>query len=121
MKEREKKPTGLIHDSQELRELILKNPGLPLLVFAGQDCNSGDYCYMSCGVVSASVGEFLDCRQEVNNEHCYTDRDEFREDLENNLYDGFKGTEREFGVYIGKILAEYDPYWKPAIIVYVDN
>lgn len=121
MTEQEKKPCGLLHDTHELRKLILENPGLPLLVFAGQDCNNGDYGYMSCGVVSASVGEFLDCQQTVNDERCYTDRDEFREELENNLCDSFDGTDREFEEYIGKLLCEYDPYWKPAIIVYVDN
>lgn len=121
MTEDEKKPSGLLHDCHELRKLILENPGLPLLIFAGQDCNIGEYGYMSCGVVSASVGEFLDCQQTVNDGRCYSDRDDFQEDLENNLYQDFSGSDREFKEYVEKILREYDPYWKPAIIVYVDN
>lgn len=117
----EKKPSGLLHDSHELRKLIVANPGLPLLIFAGKDCNCGDYGYMSCSFVSASIGEFLDCQQTVNDERCYTDRDDFQEDLEYNLYQDFDGTEKEFEEYVKEKLCEYDIYWKPAIIVYVDN
>lgn len=121
MTEQEKKPCGLLHDCHELRKLILENPGLPLLIFAGEDCNSGDYSYMSCSTVSASVGEFLDFQQTVNDERCYTDRDEFQEDLEDKLYQTFDGSDKEFEEYAEEILCEYDPYWKPCIIVYVDN
>ena len=37
MTEQEKKPCGLLHDCHELRKLILENPGLPLLIFAGEE------------------------------------------------------------------------------------
>lgn len=121
MTEQEKKPCGLLHDCHELRKLILENPGFPLLIFAGEDCNSGDYSYMACSTVSVSVGEFLDCKQTVNNEWCYTDRDEFQEELEEKLYQTFDGSDREFEEYAEEILREYDPYWKPCIIVYVNN
>ncbi len=121
MTEREKRQTGLLHSSDELRQLIIDNPDLPLLVFAGEDCNNGDYCFMSCGSVSASVGEFLDCQQTVDDERCFTDRDEFQEKLEDNLCDSFDGSEQEFEAYIEDILMEYEPYWKPCIILYVNN
>ena len=35
-------PTGILNSAEELRQLIIDNPGLPLLVFAGEDANSGD-------------------------------------------------------------------------------
>lgn len=35
MLEREKRPTSLLTASDELRKLIIENPGVPLLVFAG--------------------------------------------------------------------------------------
>jgi len=120
MTEFERRPTTLLHASDELRQLLVDNPGLPLLVFAGEDCNSGDYSYMSCGHVSASKGEFLDCMQEVNNERCYTDRDDFREDMEDH-YSNFDGSDNEFEQFIEDRLVEYEPYWKPCIILYVDN
>lgn len=125
MLEREKRPTSLLTASDELRKLIIENPGVPLLVFAGEDCNTGDYCYTSCSSCSAELGEFLDCMQEVNDERVYTDRDDFSEALADYLYDheyhDWDGSENEWDDYCDRRVAEYDPYWKKCIILYVDN
>lgn len=43
MTNEERRPTGLLHTADELRQLIRNNPTLPLLVFAGEEANSGDY------------------------------------------------------------------------------
>lgn len=43
-----------LRDTTNLRKLILENPGLPLLIFAGEDVLQGDYCYNS---TEASDGE----------------------------------------------------------------
>lgn len=120
MTEFERKPTTLLTASDELRQLIIDNPGLPLLVFAGEDCNSGDWSYMSCSSCHAEKGEFLDCCQTVNDERCYTDRDDFQEDLED-CYSDFDGSDREFEEFIEKKLLEYEPYWRECIIFYVNN
>lgn len=120
MRKEERISTGLLNATQELRELIIVNPDLPLLVFAGQDASSPDFCYTSCFRVNAYIGEYLDCMQTVNDEHCYTDRDEFQEDLEN-LYSDFDGSDKEFEQFIENIMVEYEPYWKKCIILYVDN
>ena len=125
MLERERRPTSLLTATDELRQLVIDNPGVPLLVFAGTDCNSGDYCYMSCSSCSAALGEFLDCMQEVNDERVYTDRDEFQEALDDYLYDheshDWDGTDNEWDDYTQRRFEEYAPYWKPCIILYVDN
>lgn len=121
MRECERKGTGLLTATDELRQLIIDNPDLPILVFAGQDCNNGDYGYMACGNVSASLGEFLDCQQDVDDERCFTDREEFGEMLGDQLYDEFDGSDREWEEYLESRIVEYDPYWKPCIIIYVDN
>lgn len=125
MLEREKRPTSLLTASDELRKLIVENPGVPLLVFAGEDCNSGDWAYMSCSNCRAELGVFLDCLQEVNDEKCYTDKDEFQEELADYLYDreyhDWDGDDNEWDSYVERRTAEYDPYWKPCIIFYVDN
>lgn len=84
----ERRPTGLLHTADELRQLIRNNPTLPLLVFAGEEANSGDYSYMSCSYIKAYKGEFLDCAQTVNDCMCYTDRDEFEETVADSLVDG---------------------------------
>ena len=108
-----KKETGLLHATDELRELILEHPELPLLVFAGQESNNGEWGYMACGIARAEIGEFLDCEQTVNDERCFTDRDDFQEEMENNS--DFDGTDEEFAEYIKGKMAEYEPYWKPCI------
>lgn len=121
MTHEEQKPTGILSSAEELRQLVIDNPGLPLLVFAGEEANcGGDYSYMSCSHVSASVGEFLDCCQTVNDCKCYCDRDDFQEDLED-LHSDFDGSDAEFEKFIEDKLMEYEPYWKPCIILYVNN
>lgn len=125
MRELERRPTELLVASDNLRKLIIENPGLPLLVFAGDDCNSGNYSYMTCSSCWAEVGEFLDCMQEVNDERVYTDRDEFKDALDDHLFDaledGWHGTDEDWDAYVEQKLAEYEPYWRKAIIFYVDN
>lgn len=98
MNECVKKPTGLLNSTDELRQLLIEHPDLPMLVFAGEDCNRGDYTYMSCSRVSTSIGEYLDCQQTINDELCYTDRDEFQEDMEN-YYSDFDGSDKEFEIF----------------------
>lgn len=124
MKESEKKPTDLLHTGDKIRKILLEHPDLPLLVFAGDECNSGDYSYMSCTLVTAEVGEFLDCQQDVEPERCYNDRGDFEEALADRLYysDEAKGkTDEEFDALVKEKMAEYDPYWKPCIILWVNN
>ena len=77
-----KMETGLLHATDGLRELILQHPELPLLVFAGEDCNNGEWGYMSCSSVKAVIGEYLDCEQTVDDRRCFTDRDDFQEEME---------------------------------------
>ena len=113
--------TGLLHSTEELRKLIIEKQNLPLLVFAGDEANMGDYSYISCSYVKAYVGKYLDCMQEVDDCKCYTDKDEFEEDLADTLYDDFQGTDEEWDEYLSKEIAKYDPYWTECIILYVNN
>ncbi len=118
MKENEKRSTEFLIATDELRKLILENPELPLLVFAGEECG-GEYNYMICTRITAKIGEFLDCRQDVNDEYCFTDREMLEEQIE--IQSDFNGTNEEFAAYIDARMKEYEPYWKPCIIVYIDN
>ena len=120
MLERERRPTSLLTASDELRKLVIENPDLPLLIFAGEDCNTGDYCYTTCSDCHAELGEFLDCMQEVKDERVYTAREDFQADLEDNYYD-FDGSDKEFEQFIENRMMEYEPYWRKCIILYVDN
>lgn len=46
--------------------------------------------------------------------------DEFEEAVADSLADG-DYTDEEFDALVKKTVAEYDPYWKPCIILNVDN
>jgi len=111
----------LDHSTDELRELILKNPDLPMLVFAGEECNNGEWSYMCCTTVRAEIGEYLDTKNEVSDEILFTDRDEFREEMEDKYYGEEGGTGVEFDKFIDEKIAAYEQFWKPVILVYVDN
>lgn len=124
MNNEERKPTGLLHSADELKQLIVENWDLPILVFAGDNANIGDYYYMSCSYIKAYKGEFLDCAQTINDCMCYTDKDDFEDDV----YTVLEGEERydnlsdeEFDSVVKQKIAEYDAFWKPCIILYVDH
>lgn len=124
MTKKERKPSGLLHSADELKQLIVEKPDLPIVVFAGENANIGDYSYMSCSYIKAYKGEFLDCAQTVNDCMCYTDRDNFEEDVANIL----AGEEQyrdlpfdEFNALVERTVNEYDDFWKPCILLYVDN
>lgn len=121
MLDSEKRPTGALHTSNELRRILLENPDLPLLVFAGEDANIAANGYMACTSVRYEVGEFLDCQQNVNDERCFTDRDEFEDEARDNYFGDFDGTEQEFEQFMENLILSYDPYWKKCIILYVNN
>ena len=104
-----------------LRNLILENPDLPLVVFAGQDaCDSWHYSSQLCTGVNAYIGEILNCDVHFSN-MCYTDRDKFKDDLEDYFYSDFEGKEEEFNKFIEKKLQEYEHDWIRCIILDVDN
>ena len=124
MTSKERKPSGVLHSADELKQLIAENPDLPIVVFAGDDANTGDYSYMSCSYIKAYKGEFLDCAQTVNNCMCYTDRDDFEEAVADSL----AGEEQyrdlpydEFNFLVERTVNEYDDFWKPCILLHVDN
>jgi hypothetical protein len=121
---KKRKPSGLLHSADELKQLIVENPDLPIVVFAGENANIGDYSYMSCSYVSVEKGEFLDCEQQIDDCKCYTDRDDFEEDVA----DVLAGEEQyrdlpydEFNSIVERTVNEYDDFWKPCILLLVDN
>lgn len=113
-----------MHSADELKQLIAENPDLPIVVFAGDNANTGDYGFMSCSHVRAQEGEFLDCQQKIDACKCYTDRDDFEDDVE----DFLAGEEQyrhlpidEFNYLVERTVNEYDDFWKPCILLHVDN
>jgi len=73
--------------------------------------------------LSFSIGEILDCEQDVDDEKVYTDRYDFEEDLENVLADSGdydEATDEEFDAIVKAELAKYEPYWKKVIKIMAD-
>lgn len=114
----------LLHSADDLKRLIVENPDLPILVFAGDNANKGDYAYMSCSYVSAEKGEFLDCEQQIDECKCYTDRDDFEEDVFDALVNDEQCvdlSDEELNSVVKQEVTKYDEFWTPCIILWVDN
>lgn len=124
MKETEKRSTGLLQGNGKIRKLILDNPDLPLVFLATEDANIGDYQTMFCYSVSARIGEVLDCMQEIDDEIIYTDRDDFEDAIYDHLCNDDYDQEQPdewCQAEAKRIASEYEPYWKPCILITVGN
>jgi len=116
--------TGLVHDSYELRKLIAENPDLPIVVLAGEEANNcGDYYWMYCSEVSASLDEILDTTTPYNEEKVFTDRVEFKEAVSDHLINDEteKLSDAEFDALVEAEVAKYDPYWRKVIAIWATN
>lgn len=121
MKQYEKISTELLQNTEKLKRLILDNPELPLLVFAGENAVAGDWFYwMNCSSVTCEIGEFLDCNQKIDPERLFTDRREFEDELIDDIWYMDESGE-DFELRLEKEKRNYEPYWKPCILLYVDN
>lgn len=114
---------GIIHDSAKLRRLIAENPGLPIVVLAGEDANIGDYNWQYCTEGSCRIDEILDCETPFKGDYVYSDHEDFDEDIANHLYGiyGEKLTDEEFEELLKREIAKYKPFWKKVIAIYVNN
>ena len=112
----------IVHSTDDLRNLIMQHPDMPLLIMAGENSNTGDYPYMVCTAVTAEAGEYLSCWQEFDEESIYTNREEFERVLTDCVGDSrVFDTESEFDAAVQAELKKHDKYWKPCIILRVDN
>ena len=64
-----------LNDTSNLRNLIIENPELPLIIFAGDEAWSGDASYTMADISSGSV-ELITLHDD-----CWFDEDDFREHL----------------------------------------
>lgn len=110
-----------IHNTEVLRKMILENPDLPLLVFAGEESNSGDFSWTCCTDVRVEKGEVLDC-EGPNDERIYTDRDGLENDVMDALYTEVGDIpDEEYEKMLKERMNEYEEYWTDCIILYVTN
>ena len=122
---------GCTKQSDKLRKLILENPDLSIMVEVETElCLDDTYTSWIAPSINFRIGEVLDCDQHINDERIYFDRQEFEDDLydwlENDYYaegetpdgDRDEPTEEEVDRKAKEVLAEYEPYWKKAIIIH---
>lgn len=111
--------------TDELKKLIAEHPDLPIVVIVNAEVVADDdYNWWYAPFISFSLGEILDCEQDVNDMKVYTDRDDFEEDLQNILCDleEFENaTDEEFDQAVKEQLADYEPYWKQVIQIRADT
>lgn len=111
----EKYSWDILHATDELRKMILENPDLPLLIDVDEEVKG---CVATS--VSVRIGEVLDCDQKIDEECTFTDRIYFEERVGDYYYDEWCDmSDAESDKYIAEKVAEYEPYWKKCIIVYV--
>lgn len=113
------KPLNILKQTDELKQLIAEHPDYPIVVLCDYEvCADCSYSWWYAPDLSFSIGEILDCEQDVNDERIYTDRAEFEEDLADFLYDSGEyddATDEEFDAVVKAELSKYEPYWKKVI------
>ena len=90
-----------IPNSSELRQLIVDNPGLPLIIFAGEEAWSGNFPYTAATHVLCKIEEL------TLFEELWMDKDDYEERLYDDLSDepGYIGlSEKEYSNAISKIV-----------------
>ena len=121
----EYKPLNMfIKQTEELQKLIAAHPDYPIVVLCSSDVVADDgYSYWYAPKLSFTIGEILDCEQDVNDEKTYSDRDDFEDDVRymfecDGQYDNLSS--EEFDELVKNELEKYEPYWKDVIIIYAD-
>lgn len=121
----------LLHSCDDLRKLIIENPDLPLLVFAGENAYSTDcYAYTCTTNVHARIGEVLYGRGPrdgaLKEDMVYCEKEDVEEAIEEYLWDNrtdeqMKWTEDRWDEYVQQEINKYAPLWQKCIILYADN
>ena len=109
--------------TDELKKLIIEYPDYPIIVMVANEVVGEDYGWWYAPCISFSIGEILDCEQDINDEKTYTDRDDFEEDVQYCVEcdDAFENaTDEEFDAEVERIIAEFEPYWKNVIQIRAD-
>lgn len=119
----------LTKNTDELKRLISEHPDYPIVVLAGEEANSGDYCWMYCSDIRFNLGEILTVEAPYNDEIVCSDRDSFEEEMSDWLFykledDGVdvdNMPDEEYEKILKDEIAKYDPYWKDVIMIHADN
>lgn len=116
-----------IFTGDNIRQMLLDNPDLPIAFLAEVESFSGEYVTEFASSAQTEIGELLDCYQTVDECRIFTDRDEFKELLEDQIwYDApadlsKEETDKWVENELKEQLAEYDKHWKKCILITVGN
>ena len=103
-----------LEDTTELRKLIIENPNLPLLVFCGEEANSGEFPYESNTDVRCDIQELTLYKD------YWIPKDDYDEQLRDDLADEeeYKDmTDEEYDRIIDQKVNETE--FVKAIVIYV--
>lgn len=116
-------PLNLAENTDELKKLIAEHPDYPIVVIAGGNTIIEEGCSSYCSDVSFSVSEILDCEVPFESNHVCDDREYFKEQMEEWIWNEHNGklSEDELFELEQKEIARYEPYWKEVIVIYADN
>lgn len=112
----------ITQSTEELKKLILENPDLPIVVLAGEEAHCDGFYWAYCSSISFHIGEVLDCDFCDYDDSIFTDRDRFREKIEDDLWEDYHElSDEEYDAAIDREVAKYEPYWKKVIAIYATN
>ena len=103
-----------LNDTTKLRNLIIENPDLPLLIFSGEDSWHDEYPYEQADASSGEIKELT-----LYNDQ-WMDKDDYEESLADNLCDeeGYKDMlDEEFDNMIKQKVVETE--FVKAIVIYI--
>lgn len=103
-----------LDDTTELRKLILDNPDLPLIIFAGEEAYQDEYCYCLTEAHGIDVKEI--CCMEDNEGVIYIDKEDYEDKLYDNLSKSYE-TQEEVEKVIKEKMQQTE--FLKAIVVYV--
>lgn len=116
------KEIGLVHDSAPLRKFIAENPGLPIVVLAGEEANNGDWYWMYCSDVDCCIDFILDIHTPYDREnHVFTDKNDFMDAIIDSIPLNDTRTELEITAFVESEFDKYEPYWRKVIAIYATN
>ena len=113
-----------VKQTDELKKLISEHPDYPIVVVvANEVVADDDYGWWYAPCLSFSVGEILDCEQDIDEEKTYIDRDDLEEDIINKFeweeqYEDL--SDIEFDKAVKAKMKEFEPYWKNVIQIRAD-
>jgi hypothetical protein len=99
-----------LDDTKDLRKIILENPDLPLVIFAGEESYCGEYAYNLAEISSVEIKELT-----LDGEY-YIEKEEFEEKLNDRLCDDYE-TNEELEKYVKERMESQE--FVKTIVIYV--